>query len=376
MRPKRLMFIWIYGAIRDLHLNKEFGGIPSAMREKGYTTTMIVDKSLLSKKPEYIDVYSVKLTNSPIKELWLRGALKLFKRMWCDNPQIILFRHPYYYSLIIIPIYRLLGSICGRKSVFIYKMDSDGVIRLRDKQKKIRKAYWVAASYIYDRLTIETSCGLERLSRLNLINRGKICVVPNSYSVEAFRVTGYAGINRRPIILTVARVSREKGLEYLVKAFAKLADLHPTWNVEVAGDINDHKYYEELKNLITQLHLDNRIFFLGNLDIEDLRRRYLEASIFCLPSLRESFGIARLEAMVCGLPVVTTAAGCGKDFGEMGCLIVPCGDQDALAAALNTLMADESLRQNIAKKQQTKLVSWDKIANQILSVYTQKYGDF
>lgn len=370
----RLLFVWIYGVLEDIHFNKEFGGIPSAFFRRGFTTTMVVRRNHTSKSPPYVRVVEVELSNSLRIDLAKRGFIRLFRLMWAENPQIVIFRHPYYYSIVLIPLYRLLAAVCGRRVVFIYKMDSDGIIRLPKAAKTIRQAVWAAMSYVYDRLTIETSCGAERVGKIRLLNRGRLEVVPNSYSSDTYSPTKYTDTERRPVILVAARVARVKGLETLVKAFAKMAQRWPDWSVRIAGKIEDQEYYGELLALARSLGVERRTAFLGLLDPEALREEYLHASIFCLPSLRESFGIARLEAMACGLPVVTTEAGCGRELAKMGSIVVPVGDSQALAEALERLVGDEGLRRRISEQQQRALTTWDDVGRRLYTVFEAKYG--
>lgn len=368
-----LLFVWIYGVLVDQHFNKEFGGIPAALFEKGFETTMVVERNFTTKPPAYVRVVELGLSNSLPRDVAKRGFTRLFRLMWRENPRMVLFRHPYYFSLVLIPLYRLLAAICGRRVIFIYKMDSDGVIRLRGWAKTLRLLVWVAASYVYDRLTVETSCGAERVRGIRFINKRRVEVVPNSYSSQVFRLTKYSESRRGRVVLTAARVSKVKGLEHLVRAFAQIAHKWPDWCVKVAGKIEDQAYYGELVALARSLGVGERIVFLGRLSPEELREEYLHSAIFCLPSLRESFGIARLEAMACGLPVVTTEAGCGRELAKLGSIVVPPGDSGALARALDALIADEQLRERISERQQRGLVGWEQIGEQLYRIFEAKH---
>jgi glycosyltransferase involved in cell wall biosynthesis len=366
MRGK-LLLIWIYGVLHDVHLQKEFGGIPKAFEKLGYESVLIVTRSLVKEISPKTRIIEMELHNSPQREVKSLASLKLLRTIWAERPAIVIFRHPYYYSLITILLYRLMNF--GKpRALFIYKMDSDGVIRLGGRKKGVRKIAWILMSVVYDKLSVETTCGRERVASIRGVQRKKLMVVPNSYSKEVFGTVKYSDTKREPIIFVSARIVREKGLESLILAFAKIQRYFPEWKITVAGQIVDHEYCQELLQLIRTLRLDDSIHLLGHLYGEQLKDEYRRSSIFCLPSKRESFGISRVEAIASGLPVVTTEAGCGRDFGRMGSLVVPVEDVDALAAALRRLMQDESLRQRVADEQQKHLITWDDIAKQYLSL--------
>jgi len=230
---------------------------------------------------------------------------------------------------------------------------------------------WVVMSYVYDWMTIETSCRAKRGKEIGCIRGDRVMVVPNSYSSKTFGMLGYDEFLRKPVIIVAARITRAKGLEHLLEAFNKVSTKHLDWAIRIAGKISDPQYYDYLKSLIDSMSLQNRVLFLGHLSSDDLAREYRRASIFCLPSIRESFGIARIEAMACGLPVVTSDAGCGEDFAKMGCLVFPVRDVDLLASLLDKLIANPNLRRTVSRRQQQNLISWDVIAGKIHDLYMQ-----
>jgi rhamnosyl/mannosyltransferase len=109
-----------------------------------------------------------------------------------------------------------------------------------------------------------------------------------------------------------------------------------------------------LEALVRQLDLARRVTFLG--EVSDVARRLLlhSCDVVTLPSLdrREAFGIVQLEAMACGKPVVSSDLSTGvrsvNAHGRTGWLVPP-GDADALARALNLLLDDDDLRATLGK---------------------------
>ena len=95
--------------------------------------------------------------------------------------------------------------------------------------------------------------------------------------------------------------------------------------------------------------MDDRISFLGELSDAEKLPILHAADLFVLPSTNsaEAFGIVLIEAMACGLPLISTELGTGTSFvnqNEQTGLVVPPNDAPAMAAAINRLLADESLR--------------------------------
>lgn len=138
-------------------------------------------------------------------------------------------------------------------------------------------------------------------------------------------------------ILTVGRLSKEKGHHFLIEAF-KMCE-HTGWRLDIVGDGPEKQALEELANG------DKDIVFHG---FQTNINPYLaKAKIFVLPSLTENFPLALIEAMSVGKACISTNCLAGKDViavdGANG-LVVGKGDTNALAHAIDKLMKDEQLR--------------------------------
>jgi glycosyltransferase involved in cell wall biosynthesis len=183
----------------------------------------------------------------------------------------------------------------------------------------------------------------------------KCRVLPYGIDISAFAATpaihqAAAEIRRRyapkPLLLYVGKLRHYKGLNVLIEAMAAI-DAHLL--VIGSGMLED-----EWRGQATALGLDDRISFLGELsDAEKLPMLYA-SDLFVLPSNNraEAFGIVLIEAMACGLPLVSTELGTGTSFvnqHEQTGLVVPPDDPQAMATAINRLLADEPLRQAMSK---------------------------
>ena len=155
------------------------------------------------------------------------------------------------------------------------------------------------------------------------------------------------------ILLYVGRLHPEKGVHLLASAYAKVAARHPGWRLRIVGPWKAEEggggeaYLQGLRATLAGVAAD----IVGPLfDPGALAAEYQAASLFCYPSIAEtgeSFGLAVLEAMACGVPPVVSALDCFRDFvndGETGWMFDhrsadPAG---SLAAALGRAMVENS----------------------------------
>lgn len=148
-------------------------------------------------------------------------------------------------------------------------------------------------------------------------------------------------------VIAVGRYVYQKGFDLLLQAWAKIEKQFPDWELAIYG-MGDRSPYE---NLAQQLGINmNRCHLNGS--TQNIRKEYLESSLFVFSSRFEGFGMVLIEAMACGLPVVSFDCPCGpKDIvshDEDG-LLVPSGDIDKLANAMSQLMDSYELRHQMAK---------------------------
>jgi glycosyltransferase involved in cell wall biosynthesis len=160
-----------------------------------------------------------------------------------------------------------------------------------------------------------------------------------------------------PEVLYAGRLSPEKGIEELVAAADGI-------KLVVAGD-------GPLRDSVPGA--------LGFVPHDELERLYARAAVVVCPSRREGFGVACLEAMAHGRPVVATDVGGLRDLvvdGETG-LIVPPRDPTALRAALEQLLADPKLRQRLGaagRERARARFSWDAVTSAVVDAYVEAVG--
>jgi glycosyltransferase involved in cell wall biosynthesis len=177
--------------------------------------------------------------------------------------------------------------------------------------------------------------------------------------------------DERPTILSVGRLTAEKGHRVLLEAMPRIAQAVPGARLRICGVGEEQerlKQQAEANGLLAQVEL------LGF--ILDVRRELASADVFVMPSLSEGLGVAVLEAMAMAKPVVAADAGGLPEavaHGESG-LVVRAGDAPALADALVSLLTDEQRRKEMGRRgRERALAHFDKpkLVDRIVALYQE-----
>jgi glycosyltransferase involved in cell wall biosynthesis len=176
------------------------------------------------------------------------------------------------------------------------------------------------------------------------LDPARIVVIPCGVDTTVFSPPA-SGAPRHdpPVILSVARLDKVKGLDHLLQACSILAARGRTFQCVIAGEGPDRA---RLEGLIEQLGLASRVRLAGALRHEALPELYRAATIFVLPSLSEAMPVALMEAMATGLPVIGPQVNGVPELvlpDATGLLVAP-GDEAGLAEHLDTLLGDADLR--------------------------------
>ncbi|NWF81199.1 MAG: glycosyltransferase family 4 protein [Chloroflexi bacterium] len=165
-------------------------------------------------------------------------------------------------------------------------------------------------------------------------------------------------------VLFVGTLEPRKNLPRLVQAFARLA--HPGLTLLIAG--RRGWLYEETFALVEQLALQDRVRFLDFVADQDLPALYNLAQAFVYPSLYEGFGLPVLEALACGVPVVTAASSSLLEVAGTAAILVDPYDVGAIADGIARALAEqEQLR--AAGPPQARRFSWDTSARTLIDCY-------
>jgi glycosyltransferase involved in cell wall biosynthesis len=174
-------------------------------------------------------------------------------------------------------------------------------------------------------------------------------VIPNGVDPDRLKAevdptfTLPAGLASRRFVLNVATFEHKKSQDILLEAFALVAAQHPDVHLVLVG--RSTPWVEEIRRRAAASGVANRVHLFFNVPHHQIPTFLSHASVFCLPSRSEGHPVAILEAAAYGLPVVATPVGGIPETvpDDHHGLLVPVGDVDALAAALNRLLFDAGL---------------------------------
>lgn len=233
------------------------------------------------------------------------------------------------------------------------------------------------------------------LQRLFHIRPERLHVIHNGIDPAEYQPTSNPDLLRHhgidpnvPYVLFVGRITRQKGIIHLVRAIEHMA---PGYQVVLcAGAPDTPEIAAEMKAAVSdaQSRRPGIVWIPAMLDVQAKIALYSHAAVFCCPSIYEPFGIINLEAMACETAVVASAVGGIKEVvvdGETG-ILVPLEQQTEspfeavdpskfakdLANGVNRLMADEGLRERMAKAGRQRAVdhfSWSSIARKTHALY-------
>ncbi len=222
---------------------------------------------------------------------------------------------------------------------------------------------------------ITTSPNYLRTSRVLARHQERCHVIPLGIAIEDFDhcdPDASEAIRRQygdRLIVSVGRLVYYKGFEYLIRAMTQVQG-----KLLIVGE---GPLRNKLGALASELGVADRVVFLGKIDHDRLVACYHAAQVFVMASIArsEAFGIAQIEAMAAGLPVVNTNLDSGVPFVSLHQrtgLTVPPADPDALAAAINQLLQNPELRASLGRAAHLRAVeefSLESMASRTFSLY-------
>ncbi|MFI6763601.1 glycosyltransferase family 4 protein, partial [Micromonospora sp. NPDC050417] len=225
-----------------------------------------------------------------------------------------------------------------------------------------------------------TCSGYMRDQVNNLFNlpTTRIDVVPNGVDDRAWHAKPRAVASARarfagdgPLIGFAGRLVYEKGVQHLVHAIPRLRERHPGLRVVIAGD---GPYRGELQQQTDHLRLDQTVNFVGFMNESQLPAVLGATDATVVPSLYEPFGMVALEAAAAGAPLAVAATGGLAEIVEPGVTGVtfPHSDPEALAGAVDTLLADGVFARRVARRARSMVserYGWSAIAARTAATY-------
>lgn len=195
-------------------------------------------------------------------------------------------------------------------------------------------------------------------------------IIPNSLP---FYTKESSSLDKKQII-TVGRLSEQKGFDLLISAWSHIAKRHSDWKIHLYGE---GELENELRRSIAKNGIEDSFFI--HKPIKDIKEKYLESSIYVMSSRFEGFGMVLIEAMACGVPCISFDCPHGPSYiiknGEDG-ILVKNGDVEKLADAISSLIMDKERRmamgkaakRNIARYSQENIMQqWENLFKNLIS---------
>jgi len=267
------------------------------------------------------------------------------------------------------------------------------------KREQIGRGYdlsrWVekTALEMADAVVAVSKSTREDILRLFSVDENKVPVIPNGIDTDEYTSTRDQAVLQKygidpakPYVLFVGRMTRQKGLYYLLQA---IPGLDPSLQVVLcAGESDTPALQKELEAMVADLQgrRPGVIWIPEMVSRQTAIALYSQAAVFCCPSIYEPFGIINLEAMACGTPVVGSKVGGIAEVvvdGVTGVLVDPhlssdpphdpaLGFAEVLAAGINRVAFNPTMRAAMAaagRKRVEDHYSWHSVAERTLALY-------
>ncbi len=208
------------------------------------------------------------------------------------------------------------------------------------------------------------------------VNEDKVIVIPFGIDVKEIKVKDYNRSQDKVSIMYAGALTYRKGVYYLLRAFAGITKQNKNVELHIYGSGPQEHY---LKALASSLGISHRVYFHGLISREELLKEYSRHDIYVHPSLSESFGLAILEAMAAGLPVIAFNIPNVNEIVEHGRvgLLAKRGDSTDLSKKLTLLTDDEKLRKTLglsAREKTREVYDWNIVSQKYISVYRSLVG--
>ena len=281
--------------------------------------------------------------------------------------------------------YRTLLNVVAhhyaRKYDIPYVLQAHGSLPIMTSQKGLKQIYDNFWGYrlLKDALRViaVTKREAEQYKKMG-VDEDKIEIIPNGIDLSEYENLPKRGEFRKKyginesekIILFLARIVKIKGPDLLAKAFAELSKEIDNVNLVIVGP--DEGYLPSLKKLIADLEISDKVLFTGPLYGQEKLKAYVDADVYVLPSSYEIFGVAILESLGCGTPVIVTdRCGIADVIDGRAGLVVPY-DKDQLRDAVLHMIGNDKLRREFGEKGRLLVrerFNREKIAQQVENVY-------
>lgn len=204
-----------------------------------------------------------------------------------------------------------------------------------------------------------------------LLGEKTVAVIPNMVDTDFFSLRPNTPQPDKFVFLAIASLDTNKGLDILIRAFAKGFSGCAETYLNIAGEGPQSGY---LRELAKTLGVHNQVRFLGHLSREEVRSALWSANVLVLASLHETFGVVLIEALSTGLPVIATRSGGPESIvtPEVG-MLVGAGDAEELCSAMQR-MRQEVFSNFVTRNYALNLFSRTVVTKLLIDTYREVFG--
>ncbi len=254
-----------------------------------------------------------------------------------------------------------------------------GLENRRSWLKKI-SLRWIESRILARAAAVHYATKLERQEAVQLGAVGKAVIIPHALDKSFMDEHPSGGSLCTPsakwvngkVFLFLSRFHPKKGMDLLLSAFARVKYRFPSSVLVLAGE-GESNFMSHLQREARRLGIDPEVVWVGFLEGEEKRRAFTDANVFILPSYSENFGVAILEAMACGVPVIISdQVGIHPDVSQAEAGIVVKTNVDSLADAMTQLLEHPEMAKKMGENGR-KLVeekfTVEKVIPQVIALY-------
>ena len=219
------------------------------------------------------------------------------------------------------------------------------------------------------KIVVPSNSSMEDIKNEFQVDEDKMERVMNGIDLNVFYPDSKVQKNPFKLVTVASADVPLKGLDYLLEALSDLVKIYPDISLSVIGE---QKKGGHTERLIKKLNLEKRVNFFSNLTQEELRTTYCRAELAIIPSLYEGFGFAAIEAMACGVPLISTSGGALPEVIKDAGIIIPPKNVKEIYNSIDLLLSSPGRAKDLAEKalkRANSKFSWEAIAKKLEKVY-------
>jgi len=262
----------------------------------------------------------------------------------------------------------IIGFLLRKKIPYIVGLRGSDVPGYNSRTKLLDKLLFKNLSIVVWKYATKITANSRRLTLLayKTYKKRAIHLVYNGIDIRKFR-SNHTNTDKTINFLYVGRLIKRKGVKYLITAFKQLCDKYDHCRLYIVGSGPEEEF---LKDFCLKYGIEEKVEFKGLVMHNDILPIYEQSHVFVMPSLEESLCNAVLEAMACGLAIISTDTGAAELLEQNG-FVVQAGDPASIKHALMEYASNPDLIEQHGR-QSRKIalqLDWSKTSDQYYHLY-------